>query len=128
MECYRSFYPSKTTSSTHSVPPQQVNSGNEETITQEAGQQPASHNIIYIVFPQVNNSSNVETVTPEDVGQRSDADIVPPRQETNDNPEILTQEDGQSEVLYALQGAVGATTSILTERDYSDKTVSCKTN
>ncbi|CAH3030077.1 unnamed protein product [Porites evermanni] len=117
MECYRSFYPSKTTSSTHSVPPQQVNSRNEETITQEAGQQPAPHNIIYIVFPQVNNSSNVQTVTPEDAGQRSDADIVPPLQETNDKPEILTQEDGQSEVLYALQGAVGATTSILTEKD-----------
>ena len=117
MECYRSFYSSKTSSGTRIVPPQQVNSGNEETITQEAGQQPAPHNIIYIVFPQVNNSSNVQTVTPEDAGQRSDADIVPPRQETNDNPEILTQEDGQSEVLYALQGAVGATTSILTERD-----------
>lgn len=117
MECYRSFYPSKTTSSTHTVPPQPVNSGNEETITQEACQQPASHNIIYIVFPQVDNSSNVETVTPEDAGQRSDADIVPPRQETNDNPEILTQEDGQSELLYSLQGAVGAATTILTERD-----------
>ena len=114
MECYRSFYQSKTTSSTHSVPPQQVNSGNEETITHEAGQQPAPHNIIYIVFPQVDNSSNVETVTPEDAGQRSDADIVPPLQETNDNPEILTQEDGQSELL---QGAVGAATTILTERD-----------
>ena len=69
MECYRSFYSSKTSSGTHIVPAQQVNNGDEETITQEDGQQPGAHKMIYIVLPQPDNSSNVETVTPKDAGQ-----------------------------------------------------------
>ena len=120
MECYRSLYPSKTSSGTHIVPAQQVNSGNsgnsgnEETIT---GQQPASNSIIYIVVPQVHTNGYVETITSEDAGQRSDADIIPPLQETNDNPETVTQENDQSGLLYSLQDTVGAATAILTERD-----------
>ena len=117
MECYRSLYPSKTSSGTHIVPAQQVNSGNEETITQEDGQQPASNSIIYIVVPQVHTSGYVETITSEDAGQRSDADIIPPLQETNDNPETVTHENDQSGLLYSLQDTVGAATAILTERD-----------
>lgn len=46
MECYRSFYSSKTSSGTHSAPAQQVNSGDEETTTQEDGQEPGAHEMI----------------------------------------------------------------------------------
>ena len=60
MECYRSFYSSKTSSGTHIVPAQQVNGGDEETITQEDEQQPGAHKMIYIVLPQQDSSSYVE--------------------------------------------------------------------
>ena len=46
MECYRSFYSSKTSSGTCIVPAQQVNSGDEETTTQEDGQEPGAHKMI----------------------------------------------------------------------------------
>lgn len=60
MECYRSFCSSKTSSGTHIVPAQQVNSGDEETTTQEDEQQPGAHKMIYIVLPKQGSSSNVE--------------------------------------------------------------------
>ena len=46
MECYRSFYSSKTSSGARIVPAQQVNSGDEETTTQEDGQEPGTHKMI----------------------------------------------------------------------------------
>ena len=46
MECYRSFYSSKTSSGARIVPAQQVNSGDEETTTQEDGQEPGAHKMI----------------------------------------------------------------------------------
>ena len=50
MECYRSFYSSKTSSGTRIVPAQQVNSGDEETTTQEDRQEPGAHKMIFILY------------------------------------------------------------------------------